>query len=248
MLAILSDVHGNLEALHAVLEDIARHRVETIYCLGDTVGYGPDPCACLDLVAQTCIVVLLGNHDRAALTGPVGFRERALRALLWTQEQLEAPDPNEAAAVRRRDFLASRPDEHTEGRLLFVHASPRNPLDEYVFPEDVADRDRMADLFALVEGCCFQGHTHKPGVFTEHRPGVYRFAAPESYRLNGSRAMVNVGAVGQPRDGDWRACYALFDGETVCFRRLEYDVAATVAKMRALGLDESLADRLYRGR
>jgi diadenosine tetraphosphatase ApaH/serine/threonine PP2A family protein phosphatase len=252
MLAILSDIHANLEALQAVLEDIALQGATCIYCLGDTVGYGPDPCACLDLVATACQVTLLGNHDHAALFGPISFRDYAQRAIAWTTKQLMAGDPAEVA--RRLGFLSRCPHQHLEGSALFVHGSPRHPLDEYVFPEDAADADRMAALFAQVEGRCFLGHTHVPGVFVQHQPGAsFGFSTPEQIggvaHLDGLKALVNVGSVGQPRDGDWRACYALFDGQSVRFRRVEYDIETTARKIRSAGgLDDFLGDRLRQGR
>jgi predicted phosphodiesterase len=252
MLAILSDIHANLEALQAVLEDIALQGATCIYCLGDTVGYGPDPCACLDGVADACTVAVLGNHDHAALYGPLRFREYAQRAILWTTQQLLAADP--AVVARRLGFLSRCPHQHLEGSALFAHGSPRHPLDEYVRPHDATDPEHMAALFAQVEGHCFLGHTHVPGVFVQHQPGAsYGFFTPGHIggvaHLDGHKALVNVGSVGQPRDGDWRACYVLLDGDTVRFRRVEYDVEATVRKIhQADALDDFLGDRLRQGR
>jgi diadenosine tetraphosphatase ApaH/serine/threonine PP2A family protein phosphatase len=249
MRAILSDVHGNLEALQAVLDDAARHRVETVYCLGDTVGYGPDPRGCLDLVAASCAVTLRGNHEQAVLVDAVNFRGPAWRAILWTRERLGEPAPDRAAADRRRDFLAGLPERHREDGLLFVHGSARLPVSEYVLADDVHDLGKMSDIFGLVGRYCFQGHTHVAGVFTEEPGGRYGFGAPASYRLGGAKALINVGSVGQPRDGDWRACYALLDGDVVHFRRVEYDVATTVGKIhRTEGLDDFLGERLKVGR
>jgi diadenosine tetraphosphatase ApaH/serine/threonine PP2A family protein phosphatase len=252
MIALLSDVHANLEALQAVLADLARHGAEAVYCLGDVVGYGPDPRACLDL-AMTWRAVLLGNHDEAALLGPDGFTPAAARAALWTQDQLAA-EPCQRTRGRRLDFLAGLPRRHVEGGFLFVHGSARDPLNEYVYPEDVHDQGKMGRIFAQVGRCCFQGHTHVPGVFTEGGPAVpCRFRSPEElghrYRLGGGKALVNVGSVGQPRDGDWRASYALLEGDTVHFRRVEYDVEATVRKVRdSGGLGPRLGERLRQGR
>src|SRR5262249_28162721 len=136
MIAVLSDIHGNLEALQAVLADIDRHPVKAVYCLGDVIGYGPDPRACLDLAAAWS-GVLPGNHDHAILFGTVGFTPTAERALAWTRAQLDAPVPDDAAALRRRTFLAARPERHREGDLLLVHGSARCAVHEYVFPRDV---------------------------------------------------------------------------------------------------------------
>jgi diadenosine tetraphosphatase ApaH/serine/threonine PP2A family protein phosphatase len=253
MRAILSDVHGNLEALHAVLDDIARHPVRDVYCLGDTLGYGPNPCECLHLVARVCAVALLGNHDQAALFDPDGFGLAARRALFWTRERLEAPVPDRAAALRRCAFLTDLPRCHREGEHQYVHGSPRNPLHDYVFPEDIYNQRKMDRLFALIDRCCFQGHTHVPGVFTEQGPGQATFLSPEEtdhvHRLGAGKALVNVGSVGQPRDGDPRACYVLLDGDVVRFRRVEYDLETTVRKIYAIDeLENFLGDRLRDGR
>ena len=248
MKAILSDVHGNLEALQAVLEDVSRRPVEDVYCLGDVVGYGPNPRECLAL-AMSWPVVLLGNHDHAAAFGLEGFNPAAGRAILWTRGQLGAPTPSQEAADERWAFLKGRPERHQEGDFLFVHGSPRDPLREYVMPHDVWCWAKMQALFALVGRYCFQGHTHLPGVFTESCRFVSAQATGDGYRLGGEKVMVNVGSVGQPRDGDWRACYVLLDGDAVRFRRVEYDVQTTARKIHEVAeLDDSLGDRLREGR
>jgi diadenosine tetraphosphatase ApaH/serine/threonine PP2A family protein phosphatase len=248
MKAIISDIHSNLEALQAVLADIASCGVEEVYCLGDVVGYGPNPRECLDLV-MSCKVVLLGNHDQAVLFDPENFNPAAERATYWTREQLEAALPSRAVADRRWEFLGERPLRHREEQLLFVHGSPRNPLNEYIFPEDVYSPGKMGSIFKLVERYCFQGHTHVPGIFTES----LEFFTPEDvndvYLLDGRKVLCNVGSVGQPRDGDWRACYVLLDDRAIRYRRVEYDVEQTVRKIRAVAaLDDFLAERLRQGR
>src|SRR5947207_1057511 len=134
MIAIVSDIHGNLEALQAVLADAAGHGVEAVYCLGDVVGYGSDPAACVDLALQFRLSIL-GNHDQGALFDPDSFSPVAERAIFCTRGQLEESDPPEARE-RRWEFLADCPRLHREGEVLFVHGSARNPLNEYVFPED----------------------------------------------------------------------------------------------------------------
>ena len=253
MIAVLSDVHANLEALRAVLADLAGQGATAVYCLGDVVGYGPDPRACLDL-AMAWRVVLLGNHDEAALLGPDGFGPAAERAALWTQSQLAADEPDRGARERRLEFLAGLPRRREEGDLLFVHGSARNPLNEYVFPEDIYNQRKMERIFALVERYCFQGHTHVPGLFIEQMPDdLYQFCAPDEidyvHKLDGRKTLCNVGSVGQPRDGDWRACYILFDGETIRYRRVEYDIDTTVKKIYAVPeLENFLGDRLRDGR
>jgi diadenosine tetraphosphatase ApaH/serine/threonine PP2A family protein phosphatase len=249
MKALISNVHSNHEALLAVLADIARHPVEAIYCLGDVIGYGPDPRECLDLVMKKCPIVLMGNHDQAVLFDPMNFNPVAERATMWTRSQLDRPVPSRAAADARWEFLAERPMKHKDGDLLFVHGSPRNPLNEYIFPEDIYAEGKMRSIFAQVPRYMFQGHTHVPGIFTE----ALEFYSPDEidyeFKLDGRKLLCNVGSVGQPRDGDWRACYVLLDGTTIRFRRVEYDVETTVGKIREIeALDDFLAERLRGGR
>jgi diadenosine tetraphosphatase ApaH/serine/threonine PP2A family protein phosphatase len=244
----LSDIHSNLEALQAVLADIATQQVDKIYCLGDVIGYGPNPRECLDL-ARGWDLVLLGNHDHAVLFEPRDFNPIAEEATFWTRRQLDAPNPDQEGADRRWEFLAELPLGHSEGGVILVHGSVRQPLNEYVFPADIHNKGKMDRLFAQVEQFCFQGHTHVPGIFTERR----EFFAPAdidySYTRRQGKIICNVGSVGQPRDGDWRSCYILFDGQTITFRRVEYDVETTVKKIHAIPeLDRFLGDRLLLGR
>ena len=251
--AIISDIHGNLEALRAVLDDISRQPISDIYCLGDIVGYGPNPRECLDLTMQ-CKMVLLGNHDHGAIFDPEGFNASAERAIFWTRDQLEASSESPEARKRRWDFLADRPRTHLEGDLLFVHGSPRNPLNEYIFPEDVYNQRKMERIFSLVDHYCFQGHTHVPGIFTaQAAEQIYYFNSPEEidfkHTLDARKTLCNVGSVGQPRDGDPRACYVVLDGRNIRYRRVPYDVEATAKKIYATAeLDDLLGTRLREGR
>ena len=248
MKALISDIHANLEALEAVLEDIKAQKVDAVYCLGDVVGYGPNPRECIDLVMDLPLV-LLGNHDQGAMFDPEGFNTAAERAIFWTRAQLEAPGESRSKREKRWEFLAERPRCHREDSVLYVHGSARDPLNEYVFPEDVYNPRKMERIFAHIDRYCFQGHTHVPGIFTESM----QFYSPEEvdyvYELDGRKTMVNVGSVGQPRDGDPRACYILFDDKTLRYRRVEYDVETTIRKIYEIpDLDNFLADRLRDGR
>jgi predicted phosphodiesterase len=251
--ALISDIHSNLEALQAVLEDIDKHDVKEIYCLGDIIGYGPNPRECIDQVMK-CKMVLLGNHDQGAMFDPDGFNPPAERAIFWTRAQLESPSENKQRMQNRWDFLAERPRTFKENGFLYVHGSARNPLNEYVFPEDIYNQRKMERIFALVDKYCFQGHTHVPGIFTESLPeDLYQFHAPDEieyvHKLDARKTLCNVGSVGQPRDGDWRACYVLLDGESIRYRRVEYDIDTTVKKIYGIpDLDNFLGDRLRDGR
>jgi predicted phosphodiesterase len=251
--AIISDIHSNLEALQAVLADIEKQGVSDIYCLGDVIGYGPNPRECIDLI-MNCQVVILGNHDQGALFDPDGFNRTAEMAIFWTRAQLESPGDPRTLREKRWEFLAERPRSHKEGDFLFVHGSARNPLNEYVFPEDIYNQRKMDRIFQLVDKYCFQGHTHVPGIFTEARDGAEaKFLTPEeiehTYKLEGQKTLCNVGSVGQPRDLDPRACYVLLSEDTIRYRRVEYDIETTIKKIYGIQeLDNFLGDRLREGR
>ena len=253
MRAIISDIHGNLEALDAVLAHIDSHgegggeRVTEIYCLGDIVGYGPNPRECIDRVMSRAEVTILGNHDQAALFDPEGFNANAERAIFWTRQTLESGGPGNNE--KRWEFLGELPRMKREDDILYVHGSARNPLNEYVFPEDIFNQRKMERIFALVDRHCFQGHTHIPGIFVEDQD----FKRPDEldyrYELSETSSLCNVGSVGQPRDLDPRACYVTFDGSAIQFHRVQYDFDATAAKIYEIAeLDNFLGDRLREGK
>ncbi|MDZ4849238.1 MAG: metallophosphoesterase family protein [Pirellulaceae bacterium] len=246
-IAIVSDIHGNLEALERVLVDIASQACDRVVCLGDMVGYGPNPRECVDLVSRMDACVL-GNHDYGALIDPEGFSATAEQAIFWTRRELETgPDQEQTRA--RLSFLAGLPRVLRDENLLFVHGSVRNPLNEYVFPEDIQNRRKMEKLFSMLQGYCFQGHTHVPGVFTADMTFLRPEETMGKIQLSSDKAMINVGSVGQPRDGDWRACYVVYEAGTVEYRRVEYDVAITSNKIFAIpDLDNFLGERLREGR
>jgi predicted phosphodiesterase len=244
--ALISDIHSNLEALDAVLEDIRQQGINEVYCLGDIVGYGPNPLECLEKVMDLDVCIR-GNHDDAVLSDPDGFNIVALYAILWTRTQLKGRRPTSTAATLRWNYLDGLPRNHTEGEFMFVHGSPREPTNEYVFCADIYNNQKMEALFSRIERYCFQGHTHMPGVFTRRE-----FLSPHDcsfqYRLTDEKVMINVGSVGQPRDGDPRACYVVLMDDRVTFRRVEYSVDTTVKKIYAIrDLENSLGDRLRDG-
>jgi len=246
--AVISDIHSNLEAFEAVLKDIESQGITEIFCLGDLVGYGPNPVECIDIMRKLNGVCLLGNHDQASLFDPEGFNTSAEQAIFWTRAQLE--NPRLANANERWDFLNELPRMFRDDDFLFVHGSPRNPLNEYVFQDDIYNDRKMERLFALIPLCCFQGHTHVPGIFTEDR----EFYRPDNltngrYTLGNSKIMVNVGSVGQPRDGDNKACYVVIEDRTISYRRVAYPLEKTVEKILAIEkLDNYLGLRLRDGK
>lgn len=249
-LAIISDIHANLEALEVVLADIATRGIRDVVCLGDIVGYGPNPRECLELVAATARFSLLGNHEEAVLFHAEDFNAKARRAIDWTREQINASD-DRAANYALWDFLGELRKEVREGSALYVHGSPRQPTREYVLPTDARDGEKMAEIFGGFDAVCFCGHTHIAGAFTE---GTGRFdpaarIGHERTILPGAKVLINVGAVGQPRDGDARACYVTVEDGVVRWHRLAYDIEATMAKIAARpALSDSLAGRLREGR
>lgn len=250
---LISDIHGNYEALQAVFADMEAQGAERIICLGDVVGYGPFPGKCLDLVTR-CGAVLMGNHEEALLHGAENFNPRAKRAIDWTREHLKQ-DGDEATRERRWHILNTLKIQAKSGRFLFAHASPRQPTREYVMPRDARNLEKMEEIFSLIGHICFVGHTHVPGVFLEDNT----FTQPKdlwamTYFVEpGEKALINIGSVGQPRDGDTRASYCLLDDDAeaprVIFRRVEYDIEVTAGAIEQNPyLDNHLAERLRRGK
>lgn len=240
--ALLSDVHGNLPALEAVIADVERTAVDAVWVLGDTVGYGADPNAVVERLQQLGALAVLGNHDAAAVgrAGTDGFNPVAAAAVRWTAAVLA----EEAAA-----WLAGLPEVRREGEVLLCHGTLRDPLWEYLFSEEAAHAH-----FALqTTPVSVVGHTHVPLVLTDDGARVAGRRPPVGERLDlprSGRICLNPGSVGQPRDGDPRAAYALLDLSEGWFelRRVPYPVAVAQARVRAAGLPEVLAARLALGR
>lgn len=251
--ALISDIHGNLEALRVVLDDIdAKRSVDRIICLGDILGYGPDPVACAEIVADRCEWSLMGNHDYGALYEPTNFNAAAEQAAYWTRAQFELEHDADAAA-RRWEFLGHLKVRTTFNDFLCVHGSPRRPINEYIFPEDAINSPvKMRQVFERVKKYCLVGHTHVPGVFTDepdfYPPGDFE----DTWTFEDDcRCIINPGSVGQPRDLDPRASYGVLDEEkcTVDFHRVAYDVESVVKKIHAIPeLSNWLGDRLLEGR
>ena len=252
----MSDIHGNLPAAEAVFADIKAKEIKRIVCLGDTEGYGPFPSECIDLVRKNCEVVTCGNHDVAVLTQAFGFHKYARDAIDWTREEIK---PNKMSLWQKRgrwDFLRNLPDRYQEGRVLYVHASPRDPVMEYIEESDTVDMgfgpsEKIRDVFTRVEWLCFVGHSHHPGVFTGDFKHMHpskledgKYVAPED-----GKTIVNVGSVGQPRDGNSKACYVTLDGDVIRYHRVEYDIQRVIDKIGEIDkLDERLGKRLTVGK
>ena len=255
--AVISDIHGNAEALKTVLADIERRGIQRIICLGDIVGYGPEPLPCVDMVRQKCAWSLMGNHDFGVLYEPTNFNPGAESAAFWTREQF-AKEPDEKLLAERYDFLGKLRVRVVEtppdggSAILAVHGSPRRPINEYIFPDDAINSpDKLESIFERVDKLCIVGHTHVPGVFTDE-PDFYPPSelGDSCYKfMNGEKAVINVGSVGQPRDMDPRACYVILHPDRAEFVRIQYDIDVTANKIRAIPqLSPWLAERLYDGR
>lgn len=254
--AIISDIHGNAEALRSVLADIHARGITRVICLGDIIGYGPEPLACVDMVRERCEWSLMGNHDFGVLYEPTNFNAHAASAAYWTREQFDN-EPDAELRAGRYDFLGRlrvRVVETPPGSprpMLFVHGSPRRPINEYIFPDDVvSDPDKIASIFRRIDTAAAVGHTHVPGVFTDepdfYPPGELSDGAFEL--AEGEKAVINVGSVGQPRDGDPRASYVILSVARVEFVRVEYDIEKTARKIIEIPqLNNWLGERLYDG-
>jgi predicted phosphodiesterase len=254
--AIISDIHGNLEALQAVTRDIEEEGIKRIICLGDVIGYGPNPVECAD-ISREFDVVLCGNHEWATVFEPVGFHATARRALKWTSRRLKPRWYSLGGKVRRWRFIKRLPKQYKEKRFLFVHGSPRSPVDEYILRSDVDEvlgenSPKVVEAFQHTDWITFIGHSHTPGIITEDAKyietgslegGRFKFDPAKKY-------IVNVGSVGQPRDRNWLACYTLFapDKGEIEYRRLVYDVDKTLEKIKKIAdIDNSLGERLKIG-
>lgn len=244
-LAILADVHSNLEALTACLDHARAAGAEAFAFVGDLVGYGPDPAAVLDVVAAYAhagAVVVRGNHDAAVVTPGADTMHRvAEEAIVWTRARLEE---------RHRAFLASLPLLVRRGDSVFVHSSAERPAD-WTYVTDPLHAS--ASLRAAGTRYVFSGHVHEPMLYytaLANRPIAFKpvpgVAIPVPPR---HQWLAIVGSAGQPRDGNTAACYAMLDleAERLTFHRVPYDWSATAAKIRAVGLPERLAHRLERG-
>jgi predicted phosphodiesterase len=238
--AVISDIHGNAQALDAVLAAVDRERPDAVWCLGDLVGYGPRPNRCTRLVAAHADICLAGNHDLGVL-GTIEideFSPDAAASARWTRSVLEA---------EAREYLASLAPQRRTTRAELYHASPRDPVWEYVMSADAAEAALLGTELPVV----LIGHSHVALAIREKDGEIAGGLAPDGtdVDLGAGRWLLNPGSVGQPRDGDPRAAWLLLDFRAgrASFHRVEYDVAATKAEIRERGLPEHLATRLDLG-
>jgi diadenosine tetraphosphatase ApaH/serine/threonine PP2A family protein phosphatase len=249
MRVVISDVHSNIEAFEAVLNDIASLGIKEILSLGDMIGYGPNPRESIAMHMKACTVAMLGNHEMAVMGDQDDFNERAKAAVKWTKEQLVLR--SEGGKVNRIfwDYMGGLKKIVEEEPFVFVHGSPRDYIKEYIFPRDIYDEEKMRSIFALVKKYCIVGHTHIQGIITEDCNFIRPSDIDGVYRLQKEKAIINVGSVGQPRDGDNRAAYAILYDDRVEFRRVPYDYKITMEKIKKVeALPDFLAQRLEEGR
>jgi diadenosine tetraphosphatase ApaH/serine/threonine PP2A family protein phosphatase len=243
--AVITDIHANLPALEAVLAAVDEEAIDEIWCLGDVVGYGAEPDQCANLVRERCDLCLVGNHDLAVLGAldVAAFSEAAAEAVAWTRENVGQPT---LALLRELEPAGER-----EGIALF-HASPRDPVWEYVLSAEQADAclDAQPARIALI------GHSHVSLFFARPETGEQgeeirgaQAGDDTLLELSAGRWLINPGSVGQPRDGDPRAAWLELDtGEqTARFHRVGYDVERAAASISSAGLPRRLADRLHVG-
>jgi len=238
--AVLSDVHANIEALKAVLQDVEGRKIRNIVFLGDAVGYGPDPNECVELLKERCNIILAGNHDWGVVgqTDITYFNEYARTAIEWTKGVL---------TKKNLKSLQSFPiqGEIEEEDMFLVHSTPKEPS-QWHYLLTLWDAEINFNYFN--NKYCFLGHSHYPFIIERLPSGelvTYKEKAPKGQT---ERYITNVGSVGQPRDGDPRASYAVVDDENLEIVRVPYDVGAVQNKMRKAGLPSLLIERLSVGR
>jgi diadenosine tetraphosphatase ApaH/serine/threonine PP2A family protein phosphatase len=235
--AVISDVHANLEAVTACFGEIDKIKPDRIIFLGDLVDYCAEPNEVIEIIRSRCDIVILGNHDEAQFdfSIPEGFREYAKSSSIHTRAIL---------SKENLEYLKTLPRSHSENNLLFVHASPKYlPRYRYVLDTDEA----YENFSSFTESVCFIGHSHRPVIY--HELDGSAEIVNEGVLKKGERYLINVGSVGQPRDGDPRLAFGLFDSETFVYRqiRAEYDVKKASEKILKSGMAPALAERLFGG-
>ena len=246
--AIITDIHGNLEALDAVLEAIGDKTLSRIICLGDLVCYGPDSLECVRRSAGWDISIL-GDWDATVLEhNPDDWHPTLNRHIEYVRDEFGRSSDSESLYATLRSYKHG----HVESGVHFVHGTPHDRRD-YVFPEDMYNTKKLNRIAERFERACICGHAHLNGVYRRRSDLEWQFVQPEletRYDLGiADKTIVTVGSVGQPRDGDPRACFATLDGKSVTFHRVAYDVETTAAKIRANpNIDDMHGDRLAHGR
>ena len=242
--AIISDIHSNLEALRSVLKQIESENIDSIFCLGDIVGYGPHPGECLELVQQHCEIIITGNHDFACIESEEldYFNQYAKSAIEWTVAKLSRQELR---------YLKTLPFDRKVDDIYLVHSNPYDPRSwGYILSLD----DAIDNFPCFQEKICFIGHSHHPENFLQNSAGnhsKYNYKLDPKIKIEqDSRYIINIGSVGQPRDGNPAAAFGILDlaEQTYELKRVSYDIHKTYQDMMSVGLPQFLADRLFMGR
>ena len=244
-IAVISDIHGNLEALSSVISDIRSRCVDKIICLGDVVGYGVNPNECIEKVQTECEYSIIGNHEAAIFDATVfqEFNDLAKSAIQWTRDNLNS---------RSIDFINSLAIEKIDGDFSFVHSTPYEPNSWYYIS---SMEDAVFNFNFFSTKFCLIGHTHVPGVMVmENNSTVVSVLRTTEFNYGrdfseNAKYMINVGSVGQPRDKNPKSCYALIDTDTknIALHRVSYDIVQCQRKMHAAKMPEFLIQRLAKG-
>lgn len=236
-IAVISDIHSNLAALKRALEYIQSEKPDKIVCLGDIVGYGPRPNECIELIRENCQISLMGNHDHAVLglTDTYHFNQYAREAINWTRRTL---------IVQNKSYLENLPFSHHENEILYVHSTPEYPEEWHYI---LSGYEAKQYLERIRQKVCFVGHSHIPVVYGGESSNIYQEEILLDFQKH--KYVINVGSVGQPRDGDPRLCFIIYDTQSGQLRyiRLEYPIQETYDEILENQLPPFLAMRLFAG-
>jgi diadenosine tetraphosphatase ApaH/serine/threonine PP2A family protein phosphatase len=237
IIAVISDIHSNLTALQTALNYIQEIKPDKIVCLGDIVGYGPRPNECVELIHQNCQISLMGNHDHAVLglTDTYHFNQYAREAINWTRKTL---------TIQNKAYLENLTFSHHENEILYVHSTPVHPEEWHYI---LSEYEARQYLEKMKQNICFVGHSHIPILFGTDKKPIYEEEI--DLDLEKQKYIVNVGSVGQPRDGDPRLCFVLLDTASgiLKFIRLDYPIQETYDEILENQLPPFLAMRLFAG-
>lgn len=237
--AFISDIHSNLEALNAVMEKVKAEKPDKVIFLGDVVGYGPDPNECIEILRGSADIMVAGNHDYGAvgMTDTSYFNDHAKAAIEWTAKVLSKENKSFLSGL----LLTSNIKKES---IYLVHGSPEEP-EEWDYLVNAKDADTNFKFFSEIS--CFIGHSHIPAIMEMLPDGKINIHSDHSEIKKGCRYIINAGSVGQPRDGNPDAAYAVFDTDSITIKRVAYDILLTQKKMKDAGLPSYLIDRLLSG-